>query len=359
MLNSRPTSLAQIILLTFIASTPYLSFGTSRCAGQETQLAKQLAIPDNADVSTLNQIVAKAKEIPKNPSEYRIRQTAIRDASKKLTELLEGQNDSTAYRQAEVDLISASVSLMAFFGEDAKNQTLKSAHAFLKSRKQLSIQDVQTGMLTATMLELQPNKKPAIETYQLLDKLLTGDKREEMRQLRVNLQAAIHRLELLGKKLEFAATDLNGKKLTTANFAGNYLIVEFFASWSPSCQTEMQHLKSRYEKYHSRGLNVVGISIDSDAKKLREFVSKNEIPWSVVHDNNPDPLKRLQMKCGVSVLPLVMLLNKEGTVVSLEAHGAELDRLMQLLFDAPTPAPAPTIAPASNGSAPVAAPSNP
>ena len=62
------------------------------------------------------------------------------------------------------------------------------------------------------------------------------------------------------------------------------------------------------------------------------------LPWPVVHDNASDPLERLQMTFGIAHLPTVLLLNKEGTVVSLEARGAELERLMQMLFEAPTPA---------------------
>lgn len=56
------------------------------------------------------------------------------------------------------------------------------------------------------------------------------------------------------------------------------------------------------------------------------------------------------MKYGISQLPTVLLLNKEGTVVSLAARGAELERLMQMLFEAPTPAAPP---PPSPGESPV------
>ena len=65
------------------------------------------------------------------------------------------------------------------------------------------------------------------------------------------------------------------------------------------------------------------------------------MPWQVIHDNAADPFDRLQLKFGVAALPTVLLLNKEGTVVSLEARGAELDRLMEMIFEAPTPADPP------------------
>lgn len=299
-----------------------------------------LKLPADTDLATLESFLAKAKKAqPRSPQQYRTMQEAIRDASKKLVQLLEGQEETGRYRQAELDIIAASISLMAFSGEDAQKATLEQVHAFLNSRKQLSLSDIQTGMLAAAMLELQPNKNPARETYELLDRLLTDDPREEMQSLRINLQASVRRLNLLGNKLPLAAQTRDGKPLKIEDYAGKFVIVDFFATWCGPCLTEVPRLKKHYEKYHARGLEVIGVSLDEDTQALEDYLRQADLPWPIIHDNANDPLERLQMQFGVSQLPTVLLLNKEGTVVSLEARGAEQDRLMQMLFEAPTPAP--------------------
>lgn len=296
-----------------------------------------LTLPADATQAQLQALVEQAKQQrPRNPEQYQAMQTAIRDASKKLISLLDKQRDAPRIQQAELDSITSSVALMAFVGEDSQQKTLEQVHEFLKGRKELSMQDTQTGVLAAAMLELQPNKQPARETYQLLCDLLENDPREEMQSLCLNLKASIRRLDLLGNKFDLQATALDGREIRIDDYAGKFVIVDFFASWCQPCLIDAPHLKQQFAKYQDRGLAVIAISLDTDAQALNKYLEQAEFPWPVIHDNAEDPLQRLQMKFGVSHLPTVLLLNKEGTVVSLEARGAELDRLLEMLFETPT-----------------------
>ncbi len=339
------TRLTALIVLGFI-SLAMAPVGSA--TGQETGPAQvasafpDLSIPANATLPQLEALVAKAELArPATGDQFKSKQTAIRDASRQIRERLKDKADSPAYQKAELDQISASVALMTFAAsEDDKAKTLEQLHDFLKGRETLNIPDIQTGMLAATMLELQPNKMPARKIYQLLDELLTDDERPEMQSLRVNLKANIRRLDLLGESFELQASTVDGNAINTAELKGKYLIVSFFVTWSKPCLEELPRLKAQYEKYHARGLEVIGVSLDHDPQALAKFLDNAVLPWPVIHDNAEDPLDSIRLKFGISALPTVLLINKEGTVVSLEALGSELERLMQLLFETPTPAPA-------------------
>jgi peroxiredoxin len=254
---------------------------------------------------------------------------------------------SPTYQQAELDVISSSVLLMTFFGEDAKQRTLEQVHQYLESRETLSISDVQTGMMAAAVLEIQPDKQPARQTYELLDRLLKNDTREEMQALRLNIQANVRRLDLLGSKFELEARTVDGTAIGIEELVGRFVLVHFFATQlAPDqicqpCLSDVPDLRRYFEQYRSKGLEIVGISLDADRSALTEYLEQEQLPWPVIHDDAADPLKTLRMKFGVSQIPTVFLLNKEAVVVSLEARGAELTRLMQMLFESPTPAPEP------------------
>lgn len=299
-----------------------------------------LTIPEKADAAALQSFVIKAKQArPTNGEQYKAQQTAIKSASAKLMQSL--KKDTQAYQQAEVDSITASVSLLTFFNEKDQATLITQLTDFLKGRKQLSMQDVQTGMMAAGMLELQPQKQPAHGVYSVLDELLKPDKRPEMQSLRLHIQASIRRLEMLGRKFEFEAKSIDGKSLKTDDFAGKYVLVSFFASWSKPSIAELTLVKTHYEKYAAKGLVVVGVCMDENRTDLDNILKQTPLPWPVVHDNAENVLDRFQLKYGIASLPTGLLLNKEGTVISLEARNDELTRLMQMLFDAPTPAAAP------------------
>lgn len=354
-INQRLNRLATAILLAIaVLLTKAPSYGQSTESSGVTQPPvasnnfPDLTFPETADAAALQQIVAKAKQArPTNGQQYKAQQMAIKSASAKLVQLL--KKDSTAYQQAEIDSITASVALLTFFNDKDQATLIQQLSDFLKGRKQLSLQDVQTGIFAAGMLELQPQKQPAHDVYTLLNELLEPDKREEMQALRINIQASIRRLELLGRKMEFQAKAIDGKSIKIDDFAGKFALIHFFADWSKPSLAELQLIKNHHAKYASKGLIVVGVCLDQERSVLDRIIKESQITWPIIHDNADNVLERLQLKYGVSALPTGLLLNKEGTVISLEARSDELTRLMQMLFESPTPAAAP--APAGNNNA--------
>lgn len=301
-----------------------------------------LTFGPTSTAEALEKVISTAKAIrPASAEQYSAMQTAIRDASKQLMAVLKDKN-LPRYKQAQLDSMSASLLLATFFGEEARAKVVEQLKQMLKDRETLSIEDVQMATFAAANLELNPNKKDARVIYALLDELLANDKREEMQSMRINLQSSIRRIDLLGNKFELEYKDIKDKVIKTEDFAGKFVIVDFFASWCQPCLSEVPRLKKHFAKYKEKGLEVLAISLDETREGLDKYLASAELPWQVIHDNANDPLERLQLKFGVAALPTVLLLNKEGTVVSLEARGAELDRLMEMIFEAPTPAePAP------------------
>ncbi len=297
-----------------------------------------LAFTDKSTDEELNKVIAAAKGIrPASAEQYRAMQTAIRDASQQLMTVLKDK-ELPRFKQAQLDSMSASLALATFFGDEARAKVVEQLKAMLKEREKLSMEDVQMATIAAANLELNPNKKDARDIYVLLDELLTEDRREEMQAMRINLQSSISRIDLLGSKFEIESKDIRDKIIKTDDYAGKFVIVDFFASWCQPCLSEVPRLKKHLTKYKSKGLEVLAISLDETREDLDKYLATAELPWPVIHDGAENPLERLQLKFGVASLPTVLLLNKEGTVVSLEARGAELDRLLEMIFEAPTPA---------------------
>ncbi len=317
-------------------------------AAPEVPPAPDMSFPPGASKEVLLKVIATAKGFrPFNADQYKLQQTALRDASSALMKLIDNQEDPVRM-QAELDVLSSNAALMTNESDEARDQVLEKIITYLKSRKQLSLADVQTGMIVGFYLELQPRKSPARDVYSTMVDLLEKDEREEMQALRINLQASVRRLEMLGNKLDLNVKTIDDKPIKTEDFAGKFVLVDFFATWCGPCIAEVPRLKRHYDKYREKGLEVVAISLDDDRQALDKYLEEAKLPWPVIHDSAPELSDKLQMKFGIASLPTVLFLNKEGVVVSLEARGAELDRLMERLFEMPTPAEPEPEAPKDN-----------
>lgn len=135
-------------------------------------------------------------------------------------------------------------------------------------------------------------------------------------------------LKYLGKMVpDFSATDLDGKPISIEAYRGKVVLVDFWAVWCGPCVAEMPNVKKVYEKYKDKGFDVIGISLDSDEARLRDFLKENDIPWRQTFSgkgwNSP-----IAQQYGIYSIPNMWLIDKEGKLISNKARGAKLESLV-------------------------------
>ena len=85
---------------------------------------------------------------------------------------------------------------------------------------------------------------------------------------------------------------------------------------------------STTEKFHNKGFEVVGISEDEmPAAELAQFVKKEDMPWIICRDK--DSMQSMGAKYGVRGIPVMILVGRDGNVLSLHARGDELESLVE------------------------------
>jgi thiol-disulfide isomerase/thioredoxin len=128
-----------------------------------------------------------------------------------------------------------------------------------------------------------------------------------------------------GQKLELKGKTLDGKDLDWKAYRGKVVLVDFWASWCGPCIAEMPNVKEMYEKYHAKGFEVVGISLDRTRDALDKFMEKEKLPWQGLFDKDHELAKHF----AVNSIPRPLLLDRQGRIVSTTARGAELGRLLE------------------------------
>ena len=144
----------------------------------------------------------------------------------------------------------------------------------------------------------------------------------------------LRRLSLPGHPMEIKGTLLNGKPFDQKTLAGKVVLVDFWATWCGPCVAEIPNVLEQYEKYHDKGFEVVGISLDEDREALEKFVTDQKIPWPILYEKPEGEGWRhpLSTFYGISGIPTVILIGRDGNVITLNARGEKLGEQLDKLF---------------------------
>lgn len=124
-----------------------------------------------------------------------------------------------------------------------------------------------------------------------------------------------------------STVDLEGNPISLAEYRGKVVLIDFWAVWCGPCLGEIPRIKRVYEKYHDKGFEVIGVSLDEDEAALRAYIHENEMPWRHIFDGQKWS-GHLVEQYGVRSIPAPFLIDREGKVISVKARGSLLDELV-------------------------------
>lgn len=124
---------------------------------------------------------------------------------------------------------------------------------------------------------------------------------------------------------------LEGKELKLRSLMGKVVVVDFWATWCRPCIMELPNLKALYSEYSSRGLEVVGLSLDNNAEVVASFVADKSVQWPVIHLR--DGWKsQVVTQYDVNALPSTWIYDRHGTLRHYNLRGDELRQAIESLL---------------------------
>lgn len=175
-------------------------------------------------------------------------------------------------------------------------------------------------------------KEKGLEELTSIYNLLTGPGRDNP--FAKKILERIEKLRALEKGAlapNFTMKTPEGKSLELYQIPAKIKIIDFWASWCYPCRKENPLLVKLYKKYHDKGLEIIGISLDDNHKKWTDAIEKDGLPYLHVSE-----LKKWKCEAvtlyDVKVVPHTVVIDSDNHVIARNVRGEELEKLIDGLM---------------------------
>jgi peroxiredoxin len=131
---------------------------------------------------------------------------------------------------------------------------------------------------------------------------------------------------------DFSQCDAHGNPISLRSLHGNYVLVDFWASWCGICRMENPNVLRAYNAYKDSGFTVLGVSLDESKDKWLQAIKEDDMPWQQVSDLEGTK-NEVAMLYGIQGIPQNVLLDPNGVIIAKNLRNRDLMNKMMEIFD--------------------------
>ena len=133
-------------------------------------------------------------------------------------------------------------------------------------------------------------------------------------------------LALLRKPVpDFSTTDLDGKPISLQQYRGKVVLLDFWAVWNSFCISDILNIKKIYDTYKHQGFDVIGVNLDTDETKLRDYLEENQIPWRQIFTGQ-ERQSPLAQQYDIRSIPVRWLIDRDSNLIAYESNHKLMSR---------------------------------
>jgi len=108
----------------------------------------------------------------------------------------------------------------------------------------------------------------------------------------------------------FTLQSVDGKAVSLAQYKGDVVMINFWASWCGPCRQEMPLLDSIYKQYKDMGFVLLGVNVEPDSHNANAWLKKTPVSYPVLYDPNSQVSQLYQ----VQAMPTTVIIDRQGIV---------------------------------------------
>lgn len=113
---------------------------------------------------------------------------------------------------------------------------------------------------------------------------------------------------------DFTLADPNGVKHSLSELRGNYVVLDFWATWCPDCRKDVPEVKRLYNEYGQK-VKFVSVSFDFNKDNWTKYIKENDMPWLHVSDLKKMRESAIAQLYKIHWIPSVYIIGPDGKVV--------------------------------------------
>jgi thiol-disulfide isomerase/thioredoxin len=136
-----------------------------------------------------------------------------------------------------------------------------------------------------------------------------------------------------GPAPQFALAARGGSEVNLAQYKGQVVMINFWASWCGPCRTEMPLLENIYKKYNKLGFTLLGVNVEPDSKAADDWLKETPVSFPILYDKD----SKVSRLYDVSGMPSTVIIDRKGNLRTVH-HGYKpgdeneyLDSIRQLI----------------------------